>query len=82
MTRSLIQTYNAISIANAIIVKVAARNDNNDEIRVTVMCVEKLKRRAMNDTAAATGRTARPRVHEGLMVVLELLGPSRVTEYP
>ena len=45
----------AISIANAMKVRRAARNATRDEMRVTVMWVEKERRRARNDTAAAEG---------------------------
>lgn len=45
----------AISIANAMRVSNAARNETRDASRVTVMWVENERRRAMNDTAAAKG---------------------------
>ena len=52
-TSCLTKAKRAISTANAIRVRVAARNETRDARRVTVMWVEKERRRAMKDTAAA-----------------------------
>ena len=52
-TSCLTNAKRAISTANAIRVRVAARNEVRDARRVTVMWVEKERRRAMKDTAAA-----------------------------
>jgi len=65
---------------NAMNVRVAARKDTRDDIRVTVMWVEKLSRNAKKDTAAATGRTARPLVQDDLIVTVSVLWRAR--EYP
>jgi len=54
-TRFLTYAKRAISITNAMKVRVAARNDTREARRVTVMCVEKERRRAKNDTMAAVG---------------------------
>jgi len=54
-TSCLTNANRAISIANAMRVRTAARNEVRDARRVTVMWVEKEKRRAINDTVAATG---------------------------
>ena len=55
-TLCLTNAKRAISTANAIRVRRAARNDTREARRVTVMWVEKDRRRAMNDTTAAVGR--------------------------
>jgi len=52
-TSRLTNAKSAISIANAMRVMSAARNDARDARRVTVRCVEKERRRAVNDTTAA-----------------------------
>lgn len=52
-TRFLTNAKRAISMMNAMKVRVAARNDTREARRVTVMWVEKERRRAMNDTTAA-----------------------------
>jgi len=44
-----------MSIAKAMSVNVAARNDTSDATRVIVMWVEKLSRKATNVAAVATG---------------------------
>jgi len=54
-TSCLTNANRAISIANAMKVMRAARNETRDAMRVTVMWVEKERRRAMNDTTVATG---------------------------
>lgn len=54
-TSCLTNANRAISIANAMKVRRAARNETRDARRVTVIWVEKERRRAMNDTAAANG---------------------------
>lgn len=43
----------AMSIAKAMNVKVAARKDTSEAIKVTVTWVERPRRRATNETAAA-----------------------------
>jgi hypothetical protein len=48
----------AISMANAMRVMRAARKDTSDAMRVTVMWVEKERRRAINETTAAVRTTA------------------------
>jgi hypothetical protein len=53
LTACLTSANNAISMAKAIKVMRAAVKDRRDAIRVTVMCVEKDRRNAMNVTAAA-----------------------------
>ena len=54
-TSCLTNANSAISIANAMKVRRAARNETRDARRVTVMWVEKERRRAMNDTTVANG---------------------------
>lgn len=54
-TSCLTNANRAISTANAMRVVVAARNEIRDARRVTVMWVEKERRRATNDTIAARG---------------------------
>lgn len=55
-TSCLTNAKSAMSMANAMRVRVAARNETRDAKRVTLMWVEKERRRAMNDTMAADGR--------------------------
>lgn len=55
-TCCLTRAKSAMSIANAIRVRAAARKDVREARRVTVMWVERERRRATNDTAAAKGR--------------------------
>jgi len=54
-TSCLTNANRAISMANAMKVRKAARNEVRDASRVTVMWLEKERRRARNDTAAAEG---------------------------
>jgi len=58
----------AISIRNAIKVRVAARKASKEEISVRVIWVETENRRARRVTAVATGCTASPRVQVPLIV--------------
>jgi len=54
-TSCLTNANRAISMANAMRVRRAAKNEVREARRVTVMWVENERRRAMNETAAATG---------------------------
>jgi len=58
----------AISIRNAIKLNAAAKNASKDAMRVTTTWVESEARNAINVTAAATGWTASPRVHDASIV--------------
>jgi len=70
----------AMSIANAMRVIRAAKNDIIDASNVSVMWVDKDRIRAMKATPAATGWTASPRVHELPIVMELLLLPLTITE--
>jgi hypothetical protein len=54
-TSCLTNAKRAMSIANAMRVRRAARKEAREARRVTVMWEEKERRRAMNETTAATG---------------------------
>jgi len=69
-TSCLTNANRAISVANAMRVRVAARNEVRDERRVTVIWVEKERSRATNDTIAATGWIAKPRVQLDFIVAV------------
>jgi len=69
---SLTKAKRAMSMANAIRVRKAARKEVREEKRVTVVWVENERRKAINVTAVATGWTASPRVHEAPIVVVDL----------
>jgi len=58
------KAYSAISQAKAISVMNAARNEVNEDRRVTVTCCENDIAKAMKVTAVATGWIASPRVQE------------------
>jgi hypothetical protein len=60
----LVYAKRAISIANAMRVKTAAKNAVRLAMRVTVRCWLKPRRRAIKLNPAATGVTANPRVQE------------------
>jgi len=55
LTWCLRNAYSAMSTANAISVKKAAKKDVSDESKVMVTCCEAERSKAMNVTAVATG---------------------------
>ena len=65
-TSCLTNANRAISTANAMSVRRAARNEVRDAMRVIVIWLEKERSRAMNDTAAAEGGRTRQRPAFGL----------------
>jgi len=58
---------------NAMKVSRAARKDTREDIRVTVIWVEKLSRNAKRDTTAAIGIITRPLVHDDAIVTVSVL---------
>jgi len=75
-----VRTRRAISIAKAMRVNSAARNETKDAMSKTVMWLENERRKAKNVTPAATGWTAKPRVQLAWTLEIWSRDPSMTTE--